>query len=167
MRYTIGVAWNSMRLSRIVAVPTMALLLSVSSLAAACDLSCEFVQFESDCHSTQMVHPSAAMTMAGMSMPEMNGGNPTGQQVFSSTPSSMPTHAAFVDMGSCKRQSCDQAQTLTSRVSHSTAAQFESIRTIAGFSNVNVIPPAFHEARDDTSLLDSVVHFPLSVALRI
>jgi hypothetical protein len=158
---------NCMKLSAIVAVPTIALLLSVSSLAAACDLACEFVQFQSDCHSTQIVHPPGEMSMAGMSMPEMDGANRKNLQVFTAAPVAMNTHASFVDMGTCERQSCDQTQTLTSKVSHSTAVQFEAIWTIAGFSNVDVTPHTFHEARDDTSPFDSVVHLLPSLPLRI
>ena len=44
---------TGMMIRRIFAGSIVALLLSVSSLAAACDLSCAFASMNSDCHSQQ------------------------------------------------------------------------------------------------------------------
>ena len=68
-----------MMIRRIFAGSIVALLLSVSSLAAACDLSCAFASMNSDCHSQQTESQDSAsggmnmdgMAMAGMTMPEM------------------------------------------------------------------------------------------------
>ena len=147
-----------------------ALLLCVSSLAAACDLSCGFALFRSDCHSPQMAAGESGpsgMTMAGMAMPEVAGDISTDQQVVSPAPQAMPTHAVLVDMGACERQSCDQAQALASKANHSAATQFETISTVAGFSHIDSLRASFHEARGDIAPLSPVGHSPLSVNLRI
>src|SRR5258708_687552 len=101
---------------RIFAGSIVALLLSVSSLAAACDVSCAFASMTSDCHAQQteaQKSPSGQMKMDGMAMPKMSGGDSMNQQMVSGPPRTMPLHAAVVDMGACERQSCDQAPALT------------------------------------------------------
>src|SRR5260370_522472 len=69
---------------RIFAGSLAVLLLCVSSFAAACDPSCGFAQFQSECHSPQTAPKksvSPEMTMAGMTVPEMRGGSSTNQQI--------------------------------------------------------------------------------------
>jgi len=155
---------------RIFAGSLVTLLLGMSSLAAACDLSCGFAHFRSDCHSPQMAAEDSGpsdMTMAGMTMPEGPGGNYIAQQVIAPAPQAMPAHAVLADMGACERQSCDQGQALASRVIHSVAAQFETISTGAGFSRADSLRTSFHEARGDIAPLGPVVHSPLTVNLRV
>jgi hypothetical protein len=157
-------------IKRIFAGSLAALLLCVSSLAAACDLSCGFALFQSDCHSQQMAAEEsrpAEMTMAGMTMPEMAEAGSADQQMTSSAPLAMRVHAVLVDMGACERQPCDQAQALASKINYPAAAQFETISTFAGFSHMDSFRAAFHEARDDIAPLSPVVHTPLDVSLRI
>ena len=159
------------KIRKIFAGSLVALLLCVSSLAAACDLSCGFAQFRSDCHSPQMVADGSSpsdMTMAGMTMPEGAGGSyGIDQQVTIPAPRPMPAHAVLADMGACERQSCDQGQALTSRANHSVAAQFETISTVARFSRIDSLRASFHGARGDIAPLSPVVHSPLSVTLRL
>jgi hypothetical protein len=157
-------------MKRVFAGSLTALLLCVSSWAAACDLSCGFASLQADCHSPQMAAKEsdpAGMTMAGMAMPEMDGARPTNQRAFSSTSQGMPVHAALVDMGVCEHQSCDQAQALAAKGNHSTAAQPDTIWTVVGFPGMDSVQTAFHGARDDLAPLSPAIHSPLSVSLRI
>jgi hypothetical protein len=161
---------SAVKMKRIFGGSLTALLLCVSSWAAACDLSCGFAQFQSDCHSPRMAVKEsmpAEMTMPGMAMPEMAGASSTNQQMFSHSSQAIPAHAAFVDMGACERQSCDQVQTLAAKGNHPTAAPLDTIRAVAGFSRIHSAKTAFHDARDDLAPLSPAIHSPLSVSLRI
>jgi hypothetical protein len=155
---------------RIFAGTLAALLLSVSSLAAACDLSCGFALFRSDCHSLQMAadrSQRSEMAMAGMVAPEMAGDSSTNQPMVSSAPEPMPGHAVLADMGACARQSCDQAQAVASKAYRSTAAQLETVSTTKELSLTKSFRNAFQEARDDIAPHLSGVQTPLNVSLRI
>jgi hypothetical protein len=146
------------------------LLLCVSSSAAACDLSCGFAQFHSDCHSPQTAATEsgpADMRMAGMAMPEMAGADSTDQGIYSFTSRAMSAHAVIGEMGTCKRESCDQVQALAARTNHSTAVQFDMIRSVARFSHIDCLQTAFHGAREDIAPLGPVIQSPLSISLRI
>lgn len=158
-----------MKIRRIFAVPLAALLLFVSSLAAACDLSCGYALFRSDCHSPAMAATDSGAsdtTMAGMRMAERADENSTDQQIGSSPKQAMPAHAVLADMGACERQSCDQAQALASKADHSTAAQFDTISTVADSSYIS-LPAAFNASRDDIPLFSPFVYSSLDVSLRI
>jgi hypothetical protein len=102
-----------------------------------------------------------------MTMPGMAGDNSANRQMTSVAPQGMPAHAILADMGACARQSCDQAEALASKVSHSTAAQFETISKAVEFSHTESLRTALHNARDDITLLSPVVHTSLDVSLRI
>src|SRR5882762_1720316 len=154
-----------MKIRRIFAGTLAALLLCVSSLAAACDLSCGFALFRSDCHSSQM--GAEESQRHEMAMPGTAGGSSTNQPMVSSAPQSMPGHAVLAEMGACVRQSCDQAQALASKANHSTAGQFETVSTIAGFFQTENLRAAFHEARGGIAPLTPIVHSPLDVSLRL
>ena len=161
---------SAVQIKRIFAGSLTALLLCVSSWAAACDLSCGFAQLQSDCHSSQMAAKESGapeIAMAGMAMPEMAGADSMSQQMFSSTSQTMPAHAALVDMGACERQSCDQAQALAAKGNHSASAQLEMIWAVAGFRRIHSAQIAFHDARDDLAPLSPAIHDSLSVNLRI
>lgn len=102
-----------MVIRRTFATSIVALLLAVSPLAVACDLSCAFSSMESDCHSPQLDSrdlPSVGtntdgMNMAGMDMPE------TPSELSESGDSTVsPAHVAHPsigDMGPCEKQACD------------------------------------------------------------
>src|ERR1700688_5031749 len=128
-----------MMIRRIFLGSIVRLLLSVSSLAAACDLSCAFASMTSDCHAKQTEaqnSPSGQMKMDGMAMPEMSGGDSMNQQMVSGPSRSMPLHATFVDMGTCERQSCDQAPVLDVRANHPTAAKSDAVFAHIGFPRI-------------------------------
>jgi hypothetical protein len=155
---------------RIFAGSIIGLLLWVSSLAVACDLSCGFAQFHSDCHSPQMAATEsgpAEMTIAGMTMPEMVGADSTDQGIYFSTPRATAAHAVIGEMGPCQRESCDQVQALAAKTNHSTAVQFDLIWAVAGSSHVGCLQTAFHDAREDIAPLGPGIHTPLSMSLRI
>ena len=71
-----------MMIRRIFTGSIVVLLLSASSFAAACDVSCAFAAMNSDCHSEQTKSQDMApggmkmdgMAMAGMTMPGMANG---------------------------------------------------------------------------------------------
>jgi len=81
-----------MMIKRVFVGSIVALLLSVSSLAAACDVSCAFASMNSDCHSDRAESQDSTpggmkmdgMAMDGMTMPEMASGK--GQQTNFAAP---------------------------------------------------------------------------------
>ena len=78
-----------MNTRHIVAGFVAALVFCVSSLAAACDLSCGFASLRSDCHSSQMGMDdpgSPGMVMAGMPMSEAADPDASNQQTVSPVP---------------------------------------------------------------------------------
>ena len=164
-----------MLVRRIFTGSIVVILLSVSSLAAACDLSCGFVSMKSDCHAQQAEPQDSSsggmnmngMRMAGMTMPEMSGGDSVNQQMVSASSRTMPFHAAVVDMGTCERQSCDQAPVLAAKANHSAAAQSHAVCVDTGFPQIDSLQNASHDARDGLARLAQVVHAPLSVSLRV
>jgi hypothetical protein len=158
------------KIRRISAGSLVVLLLCVSSYAAACDLSCGFALFRSDCHSPEMAAADSGasdMRMAGMKMPEIAGEGFTNQRIVSAASPAIPTHALLADMGLCERQSCDQAQALASKADHYTAAQFDTISTVAESPYTESLRITFHESRDDSPPFSPFVYGPLDVSLRI
>jgi hypothetical protein len=158
------------KIKRIFVGTAALLLMCVSSILPACDLSCGFSAFQSDCHSPRMADAESGtsdMTMAGMTMPESASDNPADQPVVSSGPQEAPAHAALVDMGACAHQSCAPAPGLLSISIHSAAAQFETISAATGFSGMELSKIVFHDARDDVSPPDRAIHLSLDVSLRI
>ena len=154
-----------MKSRRIFAGTLAALLLCVSSFAAACDLSCGFALFRSDCHSPEMAATDSGAS--DMTMAERADENSTEQQIVSSPDQAMPAHAVLADMGACERQSCDQAQALASKADHSTAAQFDTISTHAESLSMESLQTALYETRDDIPLFSPFVDSLLDVSLRI
>jgi len=155
---------------RIFAGSLVALLLCVSSLAAACDLSCGFALFGSDCHSPEMAAADSGpskMTMVGMTMSEIAGENSTIQPMVSPAPLAMPAHAALSDLGACERQPCDQGQALASKANHSAEAQFDAVSFITESVYTENLRAAFHESRDDIPPFSPFVYTSLDVSLRI
>jgi hypothetical protein len=156
------------KIRRIFAGSLVVLLLCVSSLAAACDLSCGFALFGSDCHSPEMAAADSGpsdMTMDAMTMSELAGENSTIQPMVSQQ--AMPVHAVLSEMGACERQSCDQGQALASKANHSAAAQFDAVSLITESADSEILRAALHESQDDISLFNPVVHSPFDVSLRI
>ena len=160
---------RGVKIRRILAGILVALVLCVSSVAAACDLSCGFAAFQPDCHSSMAAADSASadMTMAGMTMTQAAVGGPVNAPAALSAPQSMPAHAALVEMGACARQSCDQAPVLAARSNHSTATQFEKTMPLAADCLAGPRSISFHVARDDVSAPDRALRPLLDVSLRI
>jgi len=163
-------ARHSVKIQRIFVGTIAVLLMCVSSLFPACDLSCGFSPFRSDCHSPQMAtgeSDASDMSMDGMTMPESAGDNRANQPGISAAQQEMPAHAALVEMRACARQSCAQAPGFVSTSIHSAATQFERISVANGFSEINPPKIVFHDARDDISRPDRALHLSLNVSLRI
>ena len=159
-----------MEMKRIFTICTVALLLSVPSLAMACDISCGFAQPQSDCHASQVPTDEsmpAGMAMDGMTMSGMNGTDSGNQEIAFGHPPSESRHAVIADMGPCERQSCDPEQTVAAKLNHYSAAQFETILAVAEFPRIDGHEAASHDARDAIALLSPIVHGPLSISLRI
>lgn len=159
-----------MIIRRIFAGSIVALLLSVSALAAACDLSCAFASINSDCHAQQTEtqnSPSGNMKMDGMAMPEMNAGDSMSQQTVSAPSRTMPIHAAGGDMGTCERQSCDRAPVLAVKANRPAAAKSDAVCALTGFPHIASLQTTSHGARDGLARHGQVVHSPLSVSLRV
>ena len=159
-----------MKIKRIFVGTIAVLVMCVSSLLPACDLSCGFSPFRSDCHSPQMAtgeSDASDMSMDGMTMPESAVDSPADQSVVSSISQEMSAHEAFVEMGACERQSCAQAPGIVSISIHSAAAQFEKISAVIGFPGMKLPKIVSHDARDDISPPNRAVRISLDVSLRI
>jgi hypothetical protein len=143
-----------MKIKRILAGSIVALLVCVSALAAACDLSCAFASMSSDCHSSQsqMLDSDSGgmkmdgMSMAGMTMPEMAGG--AGEQTVSAAERAKTGHASIGEMGPCERRSCDGETAAPARASHSVLSSFHFAAAVALARHVDLGPPDFHEPRE-------------------
>jgi len=158
---------------RIFAGSIVALLLSVSSLAAACDVSCAFASMNSDCHSQQTESQASepgsmkmdGMAMAGMAMPEMGSGN-IQQTEFAATHAE-PGHPSIGEMGPCEKQTCDDNVSIIAKASCSADSHFHPLPAVADTSSVDGAPPPFHDARENVS--SDIPRHPgsLPVSLRI
>jgi hypothetical protein len=144
-----------MKMKRILAGSMVALLASISALAAACDLSCALGSMNSDCHSSQ-VHNSDSdsggmkmdgMAMAGMTMPGMQGA--AGQQLGSTAERARTGHPSIGDMGPCERGSCDGLTAVLARASHSVLKSFHFAHRVAATGRSGLNSPDIHEARED------------------
>jgi hypothetical protein len=144
-----------MMIKRIFAVSIAAILLSVSSLAAACDLSCSFASMKSDCHSQKTESRDSmsgakimdGMAMAGMTMPEMAKGE--SQHAVSALSQANAAHPSIGEMGPCEHQSCGNSYAGSAKTSRSADSHFSSILTTTEALRTNIAPPLIHEARDD------------------
>ncbi len=161
---------GSMNLRRLFASCAAVTLLSVSSLAVACDLSCGFAQLQPDCHSTQMSAEESmptGMAMNGMAMPGTNDADSGGRQLVSAPSHAETRHAVVGEMGPCERQSCDQGQAVAAKANQPGAEQFQAIFIVAGFPSASSLQATFHDARDDLVFRSHSIHSPLSISLRI
>ena len=160
-----------MMIKRIYASSIVALLLSVSSLAAACDLSCALASMNSDCHSQQTESQDSAaggmkmagMVMAGMTMPDMNHGD--GPQTISGIPLANTGHPSIGEMGPCERQSCDSFASV--RLARSNATQFYSFLLVTDTRRAIGVPAIFCGARDDLAPFLHRDASPPTLSLRI
>jgi hypothetical protein len=141
-----------MILKRILAGSILALLLSASSLGAACDLSCAFASMNSDCHSEHAQTNSSAagnmtmagMEMAGMAMQDMGGGQD--QQAISET---MPHHTSIGEMGPCERHACDNPSAVSAKMNGLGDTHFHLILAVTETLRADDAQALFRGARDD------------------
>ena len=158
---------------RIFAGTIVALLLSVSSLAAACDLSCAFPSMGADCHSEQTEPQGSSsgvmkldgMAMAGMTMPET--GSNANHQAVSAISRANASHPSIGEMGPCEKQSCDSDTPVSARMTRSIDSQFHSILANTETPRANCAPTLFHDARDDIAHYLPSGKSPLRLSLRV
>jgi hypothetical protein len=146
---------------------------SVSSMAAACDLSCSFAQRRTDCHAQEAKRHSSPdasgrvddMVMDGMAMPEMAIGE--NQMAVSASTKGMPAHPWIGEMGPCERQSCDRGSAVFARTVRSATPQLHLVFTPIEARLAARASPVFHDARDDLATPLPRDGSPLRVSLRI
>jgi hypothetical protein len=162
-----------MMVRRIFAGSIVALLLSVCTLDAACDVSCAFASMNSDCHARQAETQDSASgamkmdgtAMAGMTMPEMPNGKD--QQSVSAVPGSKDGHPSIGEMGPCERQSCDNNSAVSAKTSRSVDSHFHSVLAVAETPHAIGAPPHFHDARNDVASSRPHNRSSLQLSLRI
>src|SRR4029077_17014783 len=128
-------------LKSILASSIVTLMLSVSAFGTACELACGFAPKNSDCHTEQAQAQDSPTTMKmsdmdvpGMGMPDMAGRSSNSLEMVSSARREDPAHATLVDMNSCERQSCDQAQATVAQANCSPTAHCDANWAIEGSS---------------------------------
>src|SRR6266700_2390525 len=120
----------SMMVRRIFAGSVVLLLVAVSAVAAACDLSCAFASMSSDCHARQngvQDSPSSGMNrngmnMPGMAMPEIAHGEDLPS--VSAMAESKSGHPSVQEMGACERQACDSGSAVSAGTNRSPNSHF-------------------------------------------
>jgi hypothetical protein len=166
-----------MKVKRTIAGSIAALLLAVTSMAAACDLSCAFAMASSDCHASESTTASAGsadamagMDIGGMDLSEMAMPGASDRATPPST-SDMSTakaaHPSIGDMGQCERQSCDKGSFVFVKAGCSGAGRMNSILPAAKNAGGVAAPRIFYGARDDGARFPSFKASPLSTILRI
>src|SRR6266851_236893 len=134
-----------MMIRRIFVGSIVTLLLSVSSLAAACDVSCAFASMNSDCHLDQSESQDSTpggMKMDGMAMPEMASGE--GQQTNFAAPRANIAHPSIGEMGPCEKQACDDSSAVSAKTSNSIDSHFHSILVVTETPRVDGALRSFH-----------------------
>jgi hypothetical protein len=158
---------------RIFAGSIAALLLSVTSLAAACDVSCAFAAMSSDCHAKQTESRDSeaggmtmdGMAMAGMTMPEM--AKSEDQQAVPAISRLKASHPSIGEMGPCERQSCDNGSAIFAKTTRSGDSHFHSILAIAETPRADGALTLIRDARDDIAKYQVRDGSPLHLRLRI
>jgi hypothetical protein len=160
-----------MWIRRIFAGSIVALLLSVSTLAAACDLSCAFHSMNSDCHLEQTQTSASdgmkmdGMAMAGMTMPETAGG--AEQQAVSVISRANMAHPSIGEMGPCERQTCDSGSAVSAKSSRFIDSQLHSMVAVAETPRPDFALALFRDARDAIALHRMHDGIPLHLNLRV
>jgi hypothetical protein len=163
-----------MNMKRAVAGTVVALLLAVTSMAAACDLSCAFGLADSDCHASGEQSQSSmasAIDMGGMSMTAgMTMSGMTDGQSQPSTPAisrAQSAHPSIGDMWPCERQSCDKGSFVFARGGRANSRATFSILRLGHSAAEGAALRAFHGARDEVATPPSFQASPLKSVLRI
>lgn len=151
----------------------VALLLSMSPLAAACDLSCAFASMNSDCHFQQGESQDSAsdgmkmdgMAMAGMTMPEM--AQSENEPAVSATSRTKVIHPSIGEMGPCEKQSCDTSSSVSARTSRSIDLHLYSVQAVTETFRDGDALMLFRGARDDIAPDRASDGSPFQLSLRI
>jgi len=157
-----------MIIRRIFAGSIVALLLSVSSFAAACDVSCAFAVMSSDCHSQQTKSQDLApgsMKMDGMAMAGMANGED--QQAVPAILRLKASHPSIGEMGQCEREACDNGSAVFAKTTRSSDSHFHSILVIAETPRADDALTLLRGARDDIATYQVRDGSPLHLSLRI
>lgn len=162
-----------MIIRRIFAGSIVALLLSVSSFAAACDVSCAFAAMSSDCHSQQTESQDLApggmkmdgRAMAGMTMPEM--AKSEDQQAVPAISRLKASHPSIGEMGPCEKQACDSGSAVFAKTTRSGDSHFHSILAIAETPRADGALTLIRDARDDIATYQGRDGSSLHLRLRI
>jgi hypothetical protein len=156
---------------RIFAGAIVTLLLSVSPLAAACDLSCAFPSIQSDCHLSQIQNsPSDEMKMDGMAMPGMTMpemADDERQTSVSALPQAILGHPSIGAMGPCEKQACDSPSAISSKTNRPIDSQLHSIVAFFKTPHTSSARSSFHGARDELATRRVPDASPLHLSLRI
>jgi hypothetical protein len=162
-----------MMIRRTFAGSIVALLLSVTSLAAACDVSCAFASMSSDCHAKQSESQDTAaggmkmdgMAMAGMTMPEIAI---SGDQPAVSAPShAKASHPSIGEMGPCERQACDNGSAVFAKTPRPGDTQLHSLSASPEIPLAEDLLRLFHDARNDIARYRPSDGSPIHPSLRI
>jgi hypothetical protein len=162
-----------MRIRRIFAGSIVALLLSVSPLAAACDLACAFARADSECHSQAAPGQSPAhagaktdgMAMAGMTMPKMPGAEDP--QTESVAAHANGGHPSMGEMGACEKQPCNHGFAISARTRRSFDPRVPSIVANTKFPAADLAAVPLHDARDNLANDHPSDASPFQLSLRI
>jgi hypothetical protein len=162
-----------MMIKRIFAGSIVALLLSVSSFAAACDVSCAFAVMSSDCHSQQTKSQDLApgsmkmdgMAMAGMSMPGMASSDD--QQAVPTISRLIASHPSIGEMGPCEKQACDSGSAVFAKTTRSSDSHFHSIFAVSETPRADGVLVFIRDARDEIAMHQVRDGIPLHLSLRI
>ncbi len=162
-----------MKMQQIFAGSIVGLLLAVSPLAVACELSCAFSSMGSDCHSAQKDSQSLAsagmnmdgMNMARTDMPETPG--EMGQPSYSAISRAHAAHPSIGDMGPCEKQACDSRSAISEKSSRLGDWNFQLLFAAAGAPRADAAPALFCVARDEITRQFSVDGSSLHLNLRI
>lgn len=161
---------EGMTIRRIFASSIAALLLLVTPLAVACDLSCAFSFTDSDCHAAQVNSASSGTNVNGMSMPGMDmpeAPAQMGQPADSSFAGAHAAHASIGDMGPCERQACASRSAVSVRNSRSGDSRFQVLLATTGTHGAEAAPALFRVARDEITSRTSGHRSALRLNLRI
>jgi hypothetical protein len=162
-----------MMIRRVFSGSMVALLLSVPSLAAACDVSCAFASMNSDCHSQQVETQDSAgggirmdgMAMDGMAMPGMEHNQ--GQRTDSAISSVKAIHPSIGEMGACEKQPCEGDSAISVKARASSAPPLNLILAVIKIPHSDHAPPLFSAAREDIATRAFQNERPLRIALRV
>jgi hypothetical protein len=162
-----------MMIRRIFAGSIVALLLSVSSFAAACDVSCAFAAMNSDCHSQQTESQDLApggmkmdgMAMAGMTMPGM--ASDEDQHAVSVISRLKASHPSIGAMGPCEKQACDNGFAVFAKTTCTGDSHFHSTLAIAETPRGDGAFTLIRGALDDIATYQVRDGIPLHLSLRI